>query len=70
MLKKRHKPELIVTKLRQVDVLISQGQGNYLASVRSAWARPRTIVGAKSSVAEGSLKQNTRVCTENLIRIE
>ena len=33
MLKKRHKPELIVTKLRQVDVLISQGQGNCLASV-------------------------------------
>jgi len=62
MLKKRHKPELIVTKLRQVDVLISQGQGNCLASVRSAWARPRTIAGAKSSVAEGSLNQRTPVC--------
>ena len=43
MLKKRHKPELIVTKLRQVDVLISQGQGNCLASVRSAWAGPRQL---------------------------
>ncbi len=27
MPKKRHKPEEIVTKLRQVDVLVSQGQG-------------------------------------------
>ena len=26
MLKKRHKPEEIVAKLRQVDVLVSQGQ--------------------------------------------
>ncbi len=26
MLRKRHKPEEIVTKLRQVDVLVSQGQ--------------------------------------------
>jgi transposase-like protein len=26
MSKKRHKPEEIVTKLRQVDVLVSQGQ--------------------------------------------
>ena len=34
MLKKRHKPELIVTKLRQVDVLISQGQGNCFLAIR------------------------------------
>ena len=27
MSRKRHKPEEIVTKLRQVDVLVSQGQG-------------------------------------------
>ena len=27
MPRKRHKPEEIVTKLRQVDVLVSQGQG-------------------------------------------
>jgi putative transposase len=27
MLRKRHKPEEIVTKLRQIDVLVSQGQG-------------------------------------------
>ena len=26
MLRKRHKPEEIVAKLRQVDVLVSQGQ--------------------------------------------
>ena len=26
MPRKRHKPEAIVTKLRQVDVLVSQGQ--------------------------------------------
>jgi hypothetical protein len=26
MLRKRHKPEEIVSKLRQVDVLVSQGQ--------------------------------------------
>jgi hypothetical protein len=27
MLRKRHKPEEIVTKLRQVDILVSQGHG-------------------------------------------
>jgi len=27
MPRKRHKPEEIVTKLRQIDVLVSQGQG-------------------------------------------
>lgn len=27
MPRKRHKPEEIVTKLRQVNVLVSQGQG-------------------------------------------
>jgi predicted RNase H-like nuclease len=27
MPRKRHEPEEIVTKLRQVDVLVSQGQG-------------------------------------------
>ena len=27
MPRKRHKPEEIVTKLRQVDVMVSQGQG-------------------------------------------
>ena len=34
MPKKRHKPEEIVAKLRQVDVLVSQGQ-NLVDAVRS-----------------------------------
>ncbi len=34
MPRKRHKPEEIVTKLRQVDVLVSQGQGMLTRSAR------------------------------------
>ena len=36
MAKKRHKPEEIVAKLRQVDVLTSQGEPWRMRSARSA----------------------------------
>ena len=36
MPKKRHKPEEIVAKLQQVDVLVSQGQSVAEAIVQSA----------------------------------
>jgi putative transposase len=36
MARKRHKPEEIVAKLRQVDVLVSQGQNRWTQSARSA----------------------------------
>jgi hypothetical protein len=36
MARKRYKPEEIVAKLRQVDVLVSQGQTWWTQSARSA----------------------------------
>ena len=36
MARKHHKPEEIVAKLRQVDVLVSQGQ-TVAEAIRSAW---------------------------------
>jgi hypothetical protein len=36
MPRKRHKPEEIVAKLRQVDVLVSQGQTSPTRCARSA----------------------------------
>ncbi len=48
MPRKRHKPEEIVTKLRQVDVLVSQGHA-VADAVRSIGVRRlRTIAGAGS----------------------
>ncbi len=44
--KKRHKPEEIVAKLRQADVLISQGQsvaGGACGERRDEWKEPREI---------------------------
>jgi hypothetical protein len=35
MARKRYKPEEIVAKLRQVDVLVSQGLGITIAGVKS-----------------------------------
>ena len=42
MPKKRHKPEEIVAKLRQVDVLVSQGQ-NLIDAVRSIGVTEVTV---------------------------
>jgi putative transposase len=39
MARKRYKPEEIVAKLRQVDVLVSQGQGMTEASERTRCSR-------------------------------
>jgi len=36
MARKRYKPEEIVAKLRQVDVLVSQGQ-NMVDAIRQKW---------------------------------
>lgn len=44
MPKKRHKPEEIVAKLRQVDVMVSQGQ-----SIVNA--QTSTLVGAETGFA-------------------
>jgi hypothetical protein len=41
---KRHKPEEIVAKLRQVDVLVSQGQ-SVAEAVRSIWVTDFTSLG-------------------------
>ena len=57
MPRKRHKPEEIVAKLRQVDVLVSQGQG-VADAVRSIgvtevtyyrWAGARSSAGSRPS---------------------
>jgi putative transposase len=56
MSRKRHKPEEIVAKLRQVDVLVSQGQ-SVADAVRSIgvtevtyyrW-RPRSLAGSRAT---------------------
>ena len=49
MPRKRHKPEEIVAKLRQVDVLVSQGRRSPTASARSASPRSRIIGGGRST---------------------
>jgi putative transposase len=60
MPQKRHKPEEIVAKLRQVDVLVSQGQSvaeavrsdngpEFIAKVVREWI---TAVGAKTAYIE------------------
>ena len=50
MARKRYKPEEIVAKLRQVDVLVSQGQ-NMVDAIRQIGVSEVTIIaGARSSV--------------------
>ena len=49
MSRKRHKPEEIVAKLRQVDVLVSQGQ-SVVDAVRSIGV---TEVGSETSCSMG-----------------
>ena len=51
MPQRKHKPEEIVTKLRQVDVVVSQGQ-SVAGAVRSIGVTQfTTIGGGKSSAA-------------------
>jgi hypothetical protein len=49
MSRKRHKPEAIGSKLRQVDVVVSQGQ-----SVQSAPVRPRLVDSAQEEGMGGN----------------
>jgi hypothetical protein len=49
MPRKRHKPEEIVAKLRQADVLISQGQSAADAVRAIRVTEVTTIAGARSS---------------------
>ena len=51
MPQKKHKPEEIVAKLRQVDVLVSQGQ-SVAEAVRSISGRSSPTIGGAGS-AEG-----------------
>jgi hypothetical protein len=44
MPQKKHKPEEIVAKLRQVDVLVSQGQSRYAQKLVTAVIRRRLEV--------------------------
>jgi hypothetical protein len=44
MARKRYKPEEIVAKLRQVDVLVSQGQ-NMVDAIRQIGVSEVTIIG-------------------------
>ena len=48
MPRKRHKPEEIVAKLRQVDVLVSQGQSVPTRYARLGLRRSRITGGARS----------------------
>ena len=48
---KRHRPEEIVTKLRQVEVLVGQGIARIVLFVKSASQNKRTIAGASNTVA-------------------
>ena len=45
---KRHTPEEIVTKLRQVEVLVRQGMARIDAIRQSVLPNRRTIVGAST----------------------
>ena len=53
MARKRYKPEEIVAKLRQVDVLVSQGQ-NMLDAIRQIKIADNTTYKQLGSVPDGS----------------
>ena len=67
MARKRYKPEEIVAKLRQVDVLVSQGQnmvdairqrgerGDVLSVAPGVWRAPLSLWGTFSGLRTGSL---------------
>ena len=50
MPQKKHKPEEIVANLRQVDVLVSQGQ-SVAEAVRTIGVTQFTYIGGSSSMA-------------------
>jgi hypothetical protein len=58
--KKRHKPEEIVAKLRQVDVLLSQGK---------AVAEAIRTIGVTEVTQPGRLVRLARVGYLNLVRV-
>ena len=51
MPQKKHKPEEIVAKLRQVDVLLSQGQA-VAEAIRAISVTPFTTTGGAGSSAD------------------
>ena len=53
----RHKPEKIVTKLRQVDVLVSQGQGNV--------SQPTDVKGQSRPMHSAPVPANVRYASVN-----
>jgi len=62
MPRKRHRPEEIVTKLRQVDVLVSQGQGIADAIRQIGVSEVGCVTNcstAKSSTRYGKLKSSS-----------
>ncbi len=58
MPRKRHKPEEIVAKLRQVDVLVSQGQSVAEAYARLGLRRSRTTAGARSLAGSRAIRSS------------
>jgi hypothetical protein len=56
MPKKRHTPDEIVSKLRQVDVLVAQGTPVADAIAPSASLRSRTTAGARSTAGSSRTK--------------
>lgn len=61
MPKKRHKPEEIVAKLRQVDVLVSQGQ-SLADAVRSIGVTEVTYCPPSALTGQFELIAQERVC--------
>ncbi len=57
MPRKRHKPEEIVAKLRQVDVLVSQGQ-SVAEAVRSIGVTEVTYYGARSLAGSRAIRSS------------
>ena len=49
MPRKHHKPEEIVAKLRQVDVLVSQGQ-NIVDAIRQVGVKPRIQISEATEI--------------------
>ena len=71
MPRKRHKPEEIVTRLRQVDVLVSQGQGIVDAIRRIGVSEVACVTScstAKSSTRCGRLRSSSKAGDATTIR--
>jgi hypothetical protein len=67
MANKQHKPEEIVTKLRQVEVLVGQGKAR-LDAIRSLRVRPETLRRitefSEHESDGGELEEGERVAVE------